>query len=130
MPTGVGTMLRGGHHGSGVGTMAKSGPNNNNTNPSGVCTINQISVNTVNKACASNPAQTHSGVGTAANSASTMPKAKDGTYLAVNLFKRNAGTAPTFWMAVSVTPPSLALCLTEILPASSCATPLGTSQTK
>ena len=87
-------MLRGGHHGSGVGTMAKSGPNNNNTIPSGVCTINQISVNTVNKACASNPAQTHSGVGTAANSASTMPKAKDGTYLAVSLFKRNAGTAP------------------------------------
>ena len=63
----------------GVGISPTTEPENNNTNPSGVCFVNQLSVHPVDKAGTGKSAQTYSGVGTSAASASTMAEAKDGT---------------------------------------------------
>ena len=63
----------------GVGTVATTEPVTGNTTPLGVCTVNQLSTDPGNEDGTGKTAQTHSGVGTAAASASTMAEARDGT---------------------------------------------------
>ena len=83
---------------SGVGTKNLTSLDTNSSDscitpkPPGVGTENSTESNT--NSSGSGIAPKPPGVGTAAASASTMAEARDGTYLAVNLYKRQTGTAP------------------------------------